>query len=163
LGKIGFQVATIALAFGMKVLAHRKSNRPASNPKIKMVDFETLLQESDVLSLHAPLTSENKEIINKESLSKMKKTAFLINTGRGGLLNEPDLKEALLTHTIAGAGLDVLTTEPPEVHHPLLGIQNCIITPHHAWAALESRERLVNIVAKNIKGYQEETPQNVVY
>lgn len=161
-GKIGQQVAQIALAFGMKVIAVRKSNTPPSNKLIQLVSLETLLKESDVISLHAPLTTENTGIINSHHLELMKKTAYLINTGRGGLINEPDLKEALTTYQIAGAGLDVLSQEPPPKNHLLLGLTNCLITPHHAWATKESRARLITIVAENIKAFLEGKPQNVV-
>ncbi|MFK7980186.1 MAG: D-2-hydroxyacid dehydrogenase [Saprospiraceae bacterium] len=161
-GKIGQQVATIALAFGMKVLAVRRSNKPPENPAIQLTTFEQLLKESDVISLHAPLTEENKEIINQSSLSKMKNTAYLINTGRGGLIQEQDLKTALEEGQIAGAGLDVLSAEPPPPNHILLNTPNCIITPHIAWATKESRARLIAIVAENIRCFFEGKPQNKV-
>jgi len=162
LGKIGQEVAKIAIAFGMKVIASRK-NQDKPNPlQIPLVSFGELIKESDVLSLHAPLTEENAGIINEQNLSDMKPTAILINTGRGGLVNEADLKVALLNGTIAGAGLDVLSEEPPPMSHPLLNIPNCIITPHNAWVSKESRERLIQIVADNIAAFLAGTPQNVV-
>ncbi len=162
LGKIGQEVAKIALAFGMKVIATRKNKTKLTPSNIKLVDIDQLFKESDVLTLHAPLTKENTGIINKTNLSLMKSTAYLINTGRGGLVNELDLKNALLTGQIAGAGLDVLSQEPPPKNHLLLNIQNCLITPHHAWATSASRERLIQIVADNIKGFLNGTLQNVV-
>lgn len=161
-GKIGEQVANIALAFGMKVIAVRRSQQAPNNPKVTLVDLKTLFQESDVLSLHAPLSAENKGIINPSNLGLMKKKAYLINTGRGGLVNEIALKNALENGQIAGAGLDVLSQEPPPVGHLLLGVPNCLITPHHAWATKESRGRLIAIVAENIQAFLAGNPQNVV-
>ena len=161
-GKIGEQVANIALAFGMKVVAVRLSNQAPANSHVQLVDLKTLFQESDVLSLHAPLTEANTGIINQTNLALMKKSAYLINTGRGGLVNEMDLKTALQNGAIAGAGLDVLSEEPPPVDHLLLGTPNCLITPHHAWATKESRGRLIEIVAANIQAFLAGKPQNVV-
>jgi len=161
-GKIGQKVAEIALAFGMKVIAVRKSNKASKNKKVQLVDLETLWNESDVISLHAPLTVDNEDIINKTTLTKMKKSAYLINTGRGGLINEKDLKVTLEEGQIAGAGLDVLSQEPPPKNHLLLGTPNCLITPHHAWATKESRGRLIGIVGENIKAFLAGKPQNVV-
>lgn len=161
-GKIGQQVAQIALAFGMKVIAHRKNIHQTPPPMVEYVSLENLFSESDVLTLHAPLSAENEGIVNAQNLSLMKPSAYLINTGRGGLVNELDLKNALLDGKIAGAGLDVLSTEPPPKDHPLIGIQNCILTPHQAWATKESRQRLIQIVADNIKAFLSGKPQNVV-
>ncbi len=161
-GKIGEQVANIALAFGMKVVVVRRSNKAPSNSQIQLVDLKTLFRESDVLSLHAPLTDVNTGIINQANLALMKNSAYLINTGRGGLVNELDLKIALQNGQVAGAGLDVLSQEPPPVNHLLLGIPNCLITPHHAWATKESRGRLIEIVAANIQAFLTGKPQNVV-
>lgn len=161
-GKIGKKVAEIALAFGMNVIAVRRSNKAPENKQVRLVDLQTLFEESDVLSLHAPLTADNKGIINKDTLSTMKKTAYLLNTGRGGLVNEQDLKNALESEQIAGAGLDVLTQEPPPPNHLLLGVSNCLITPHHAWTTKESRTRLIHIVAENIRSFLAGKPQNVV-
>ena len=161
-GKIGRQVAKIALAFGMKVMAVRRSNQLTDNSNVTMTSFENLLKQSDVISLHAPLSPENEGIINRSSLLAMKKTAYLINTGRGGLIKEQDLKTALTEGQIAGAGLDVLSVEPPAQNHILLGTPNCIITPHLAWATKESRARLIEIVAKNIECFLAGKPQNKV-
>ncbi len=161
-GKIGQKVAEIALAFGMKVIAVRRSNRAAANKRVQIVDLATLWKKSDVISLHAPLTANNEGIINGSTLSQMKSSSYLINTGRGGLINEQDLKIALETGQIAGAGLDVLSQEPPPKDHLLLGTPNCLITPHHAWATKESRTRLIKIVSENIKAFLEGNPQNVV-
>lgn len=161
-GKIGQQVATIALAFGMQVVAVRKSNKPTNHPDIHLTSFEQMMRASDVVSLHAPLTKDNAGIINQTTLSWMKQTAYLINTGRGGLVQEQALKIALINGQIAGAGLDVLSTEPPPSNHILLNTPNCIITPHLAWATLESRARLLAIVAANIRCFLEGQVQNQV-
>jgi len=161
-GKIGKKVAEIALAFGMKVITTRKSSKKPDNPAMQLVPLHQLFTDSDVISLHAPLTSENREVINENSFSLMKKTAFLINTGRGGLIKEKALRVALETGQIAGAGLDVLSQEPPNQNHVLLGAPNCLITPHQAWATKESRKRLINIVAENIDAFLKGNPRNVV-
>ncbi len=162
LGKIGQEVAKIAQAFGMQVIATRKNlNKP--NPlNVPIVPLEQLLIQSDVLSLHAPLSKDNYRVINQQTLSKMKSNAILINTGRGDLVDEEGLKNALQTGIIAAAGLDVLSQEPPPLNHPLLGIPNCIITPHNAWVSKESRARLIQIVADNIEAFLQGKPQNVV-
>ncbi|MPR33619.1 D-2-hydroxyacid dehydrogenase [Salmonirosea aquatica] len=161
LGDIGTQVARIALAFGMHVLAYRKSDaRPKAG--IERVELDRLFRESDVVSLHCPLTDETSGIINADSLSKMKASAYLINTGRGGLVNEQDLADALNSSQLAGAAVDVLSTEPPQTSNPLLTAQNCIITPHMAWAMYESRERLMQLTAENIAAFQNGAPTNVV-
>ncbi len=162
LGKIGQKVADIALAFGMKVIAHHKHPQRDSREGVEFVSLKRLFVESDVLSLHAPLTNSNLHLINHKTLALMKASAYLINTGRGGLVNEQDLKEGLMAGEIAGAGLDVLSQEPPPIDHPLMGVPNCLITPHHAWACTASRQRLIQIVADNIKAYQAGTPQNLV-
>ncbi|MEM1119150.1 MAG: D-2-hydroxyacid dehydrogenase [Bacteroidota bacterium] len=161
-GKIGQKVADIALAFDLKVIVVRQSNRLPANTKVQLVDLETLWTASDVISLHAPLTDSNAGIINQTTLAKMKKSAYLINTGRGGLVNENDLKIALEKGQIAGAGLDVLSQEPPPKDHLLLGVPNCLITPHQAWATKESRARLIEIVGENIGAFLAGKPQNVV-
>ncbi len=162
LGKIGQTVAQIANAFSMKVVATRKNPNKPTPTYIQLVDEKTLFQESDVLSLHAPLSAANQGIINTKTLALMKSSAYLINTGRGGLVNEIDLKEALQHGQIAGAGLDVLTQEPPPFDHPLLGLSNCIITPHHAWAAQASRQRLIDIVTDNVQAFLKGNLKNVV-
>lgn len=149
LGNIGAKVAEIALAFDMKVIAHNRSNNPREL-NIKMVSPKTLLTESDVLSLHAPLTDQTKHFINTDSLKQMKPTSLLINTARGPLINEDHLAQALKNQVIAGAGLDVLTDEPPTPNHPLVGLQNCLITPHIAWTSTEARSTLLRRTAENI-------------
>lgn len=152
-GKIGQQVAKIALAFGMTVIATRNSDKPSPISEVEIVPQEVLFKKSDVISLHTPLTAETQYVINQAAFFKMKNTVLLVNTGRGGLILEADLKRALLEGQIAGAALDVLSQEPPPNDHPLMGLSNCFITPHHAWASKASRERLVCIVAENIKGF----------
>jgi len=161
-GKIGNKVADIAMGFDMKVLStHKHPTRDARNG-VRFVDIKILCSESDFITLHAPITNENKGIINKDLLSLMKPSAFLVNTGRGGLINEADLREALENNQIRGAGLDVLSKEPPPENHPLIGMINCIITPHNAWAAKNSRIRLLDIVGENIKAFINGKPENVV-
>lgn len=162
LGDIGTQVAQIALAFGMKVVVYRKHPSQTDNEQIKNVPLEELFRTSDVVSLHCPLTEETREIVNADSLALMKRSAYLLNTGRGPLINEADLAAALQGGQIAGAGLDVLSTEPPQADNPLLSAPNCIITPHIAWAFFESRQRLLRLVVENIRAFQAGTPQNVV-
>ncbi|HPP51702.1 MAG TPA: D-2-hydroxyacid dehydrogenase, partial [Thermoguttaceae bacterium] len=148
-GRIGQAVARIALAFQMHVLAHDtdkeiKKNLPEG---VRWADLETLFRQSDVVSLHCPLTAENERLVNAKRLALMKPTAFLINTSRGGLIDEAALADALNSEQIAGAGLDVLSVEPPPADHPLLGARNCYITPHQAWATKAARERLLQTAA----------------
>lgn len=153
LGHTGMATAKIALAFGMKVKA-LTSKTPESLPEgIEPTPLDRLLTEADVLSLHCPLTDNTRHFINRETLNRMKKTAILINTGRGPLVNEADLAEALNKGTIAAAGVDVLSTEPPAADNPLLSARNCYITPHIAWATKEARSRLLQIAAENIRQF----------
>jgi len=161
-GKIGRKVGEIARAFGMDVIAHHKHPKRDAKDWVSFVSLEKLFSLSDVLSLHAPLTSENQGIVNKKHLSMMRTSAILINTGRGGLVNEVDLKEGLEKGTIAGAGLDVLSEEPPVSGNILIGTKNCIITPHQAWASRESRARLLAETVKNVEAFLAEKPRNVV-
>lgn len=161
-GKIGQQVARIALAFGMKVIATHKHPERDAMPGVEFVNQETLFQKSDIITLHAPLTTENERFVNKTLLSKMKPSAYLINTARGGLINESDLKEALENNVIAGAGLDVLSQEPPKNGNILFGVKNCIITPHNAWASREARQRLLNETVENVRAFLTGKPRNVV-
>ena len=160
LGKIGRRTAQIAQAFGMKVLACSRTKKDV--PGVTWVGFDELLRESDVLSLSSPLTDQTRGLINKDALSKMKKTAFLINTSRGGLLVEQDVREALDAGVIAGAAVDVLSTEPPKADNPLVGAKNIVITPHIAWATTEARTRLLEIVRGNIAAWQAGNTQNRV-
>lgn len=161
-GDIGRKVAAIGQAFGMNVLVNRR--HPASNSVdgIRWVDQETLFAESDVVSLHCPATPDTVGLVNRERLSRMKPSAYLINTSRGSLLNERDVADALNEGRLAGVGLDVLATEPPAADNPLLTARNCLITPHVAWASHEARQRLMQAVADNIQAFLAGTPRNVV-
>lgn len=160
LGAIGTQVARIAQAFGMKVIANNRSNRNIEG--VSMVGIEDLFSRSDVVSLNCPLTESNRRFVSTSLLNQMKPTAFLINTARGPLIDESALAHALQAGIIAGAGLDVLSEEPPASTHPLLHTRNCLITPHNAWGTQEARARLIHIVAANLRGFVEGSPQNVV-
>jgi glycerate dehydrogenase len=161
-GQIGQQVATVGQAFGMHIVAHHSHPQRDARPGVTFLSFEEMLKTSDVVTLHAPLSGQNEGIINRLTLSLMKPVAVLINTGRGGLINEPDLKWALENEVIAGAGLDVLSTEPPASGHVLIGTKNCILTPHNAWATKEARQRLLRESAKNIRAFLAGNPVNVI-
>jgi len=160
-GQIGQAVAKIGLAFGMKVVYNNRSKKNV-NIDASQVDLDTLLSVSDFVSINCPLTNENEKFINQSTIGKMKPTAFLVNTGRGPLINEQDLADALNNGIIAGAGLDVLSTEPPKPDNPLPKANNCYITPHIAWATFEARSRLMEIATENLKKFIEGQPQNVV-
>ncbi len=162
LGKIGQSVAAIALAFGMKVLSHHKHPERDARSGVEFVGVNELFAQSDFVTLHAPLTHENAGFVNASLLQKMKTSAVLINTGRGGLINEADLKLALEQKTIRGAALDVLSSEPPPVDHPLFGLPNCIVTPHIAWASQAARKRLMNETKANIEAFLAGRARNVV-
>ncbi|MFA6471390.1 MAG: D-2-hydroxyacid dehydrogenase [Candidatus Latescibacterota bacterium] len=161
-GRIGRSVAGIAREFGMNVLAADLVPVKHEEAGITFTDIDDLFRRSDVVSLHCPLTSESREMVNKQRIGLMKKTALLINTGRGPLVNENDLAEALNTGRIAGAGLDVLSVEPPNDDNPLLSAKNCIITPHIAWATRAARQRLMNMVVENVMAFLTGKPINVV-
>lgn len=162
-GRIGSAVAQIANAFNMKVLACSPNTRSYSGfGEVEFVELEELLKNSDVISLHCPLTPETTGLVNAEFLSKMKKSAYLINTSRGPVVNEADLAEALNKGVIAGAGVDVLSCEPPKADNPLLKSEKCFITPHIAWASLEARTRLMNIFKSNVEGFLNGNEINVV-
>lgn len=162
-GNIGRKVAAIAAAMGMKVIAHSRTEKdPLEIAGFKWAGLTELLTVSDVVSLHCPLTPETKGLINKETIRLMKKSAFLINTSRGSVVVEQDLADAINSGVIAGAGLDVLTNEPPEPSNPLLKADNCVITPHMAWATNEARARLIDIAAGNIEAFIQGNPVNVV-
>lgn len=161
-GRIGQQVAKIGQSFEMKVLATHKHPKRDAQPGVEFVDLPTLFKRSDFISLHAPLSEKNYEIVNYDYLSLMKASAYLINTGRGGLIHETDLGKALQEKLIGGAALDVLQKEPPAPKHPLLQYPNCIITPHIAWISKEARHRLLAITINNIISFLEGSPQNVV-
>ncbi|MBO5892147.1 MAG: D-2-hydroxyacid dehydrogenase [Oscillospiraceae bacterium] len=161
-GKIGKKVAEIATAFGMRILVFSRTVYPGFESVCQYVSLEELLTQSDVISLHSPLTSQTERIINAETLSKMKSSALLINTARGGLVDEYALSAALATGKIAGYAGDVVTVEPILPENPLLNAPNCILTPHMAWAPTESRQRILNTVAENIEGFLVGSPNNVV-
>ena len=154
-GNIGKATARIALAFGMEVLAYTSKEQKDLPQGVKKVSLDELFAESDVISLHCPLTPDTKELVNANRLKTMKPGAILINTGRGPLINEQDLADALNEGRIAGAGLDVLSVEPSVAGNPLLSAKNCFITPHIAWATKEARTRLMDIAINNLRSYQE--------
>lgn len=158
-GGIGKKVVQVAEAFGMKVLINKRTLDKSDQ---RMVELDELLTRSDYISLHLPLTKDNTGFINESSIQKMKPTSILINTARGGLINEKDLANALNQNVIRGAALDVLSSEPPSSENPLLTAVNCLITPHIAWGSFEARKKLLEIVIDNIKAYQQGSPINVV-
>lgn len=160
-GNIGRAVIKVAKALDMDILVYTRTPREDEDG-IRYVDLETLLRSSDYVSLHCPLTPQTKHIINEETLSMMKPTAFLINTSRGALVDEPALIKALQNRMIAGAGLDVQETEPPVAENPLYTLDNVILTPHMGWKGLETRQRLVSILDGNVKAYLNGNPINVV-
>ena len=157
-GTIGKNVAQIANAFGMKVLAIRRNPTNESTQEVKYVDFETLITESDIISLHSSLNPSNEGIMNSNVFKKMKPSAILINTARGGLIVEADLANALNNDELSFACLDVLSQEPPSDNNPLLNAKNCIITPHIAWTSLEARKKLLAGVANNISAFIKKQP-----
>ena len=161
-GQIGQTVAKIALAFGMKVIAKHKHPDRDKMAGVTFVNQTTLFEKSDILSLHAPLNAENEGLINRSMLKMMKANALLINTARGGFIIEKDLKTALKNNSIAGAALDVLSTEPPLENHILFDAKNCILTPHIAWANIDSRQRLLNETISNIEAFIKGQPRNMV-
>ncbi len=161
LGRIGGAVANLAHAFEMNVLA--TTEPPVPTPDyVRLVDRDTLFRDSDVVSLHCPLTAQTDRLVNRHRLSQMKPSAFLINTSRGGLVDEQALAWALSEGQIAGAGLDVLCQEPPPADHPLTCLKNCFVTPHIAWATASSRKRLLDAVADNVAAFLAGKPKNRV-
>lgn len=161
-GRIGQATAKLASAFGMKVIAYDMTV-PAQMPEMcEMVTLDDIFRLADVITLHCPLTSQTEKLVNEQRLAFMKNTAFLINTSRGPLVDEPALADALNNGRIAGAGLDVLTIEPPDEQNPLLKAKNCYITPHIAWATRAARERLLHIAVDNVAGFLAGRPKNVV-
>lgn len=161
LGRIGRAVSELANAFGMKVIAYdpMAGSAPAF---VRLVELDALLRESDVVSLHCPLTSENANLVNASRLRLMKPTAFLLNTSRGPLVDQSALAEALNSGRIAGAAMDVLAQEPPSANNPLLTAKNCILTPHLAWATRAARSRLMKVAVENVRAFLQGKPQNVV-
>ena len=160
LGTIGLSVARVALAFGMNVIAYSRTQKNIDG--ITNVTEREVFSQSDFLTFHCPLTEKTAKIVNAKTIALMKPTAFLINTSRGGVIDEKALANALIERRIAGAALDVMTFEPMAQDCPLWGIENCIITPHIAWASIEARTRLIERVAENIKAFCDGTPINVV-
>lgn len=161
-GEIGQKVAQIATAFGMDVIVYASERNRTKQLAYRVVERTDFLQQSDIISLHAPLTGETKEIVNADFLQQMKSSALLINTSRGGLVDEQALATALHEGHIAGAYLDVLTNEPPLPTNPLLTAPHCLLSPHVAWASLEARQRLMNIVFQNLLAFVNGKPEGVV-
>ncbi len=164
-GRIGRAVARLAAAFGMSVLAHDEYAQTTAPPGVEFVELDEIFRRSDVVTLHCPLTAETEKLVNAERLGLMKRSAFLINTSRGPVLDEQALADALDSGQIAGAGLDVLTTEPPQAENPLLTAdteKNCFITPHIAWATRAARARLLETVVENVRKFLAGHPQNMV-
>jgi len=161
-GRIGHATAKLAEAFGMKVITSASGSGRKPEHDVAVVDLDYLFRESDVVSLHCPLTPETKNLVNARRLAHMKPTAFLINTSRGPLVDEVALAEALNSGRIAGAALDVLSSEPPSADNPLLSAKNCLITPHNAWAMRAARARLMKTAVDNVRAFLSGKPQNVV-
>jgi glycerate dehydrogenase len=161
LGRIGEAVAELARAFGMSVLVFTPTEKSGAD-FVRYVNLETLFRQSDVISLHCPLTPQTRGLVNAQRLAWMKPTAFLLNSSRGQLVDEHALAQALDSGRIAGAGLDVLTVEPPPPNNPLLHAKNCIITPHFAWATYAARARLMKVAVENVRAFLNGRPQNVV-
>ena len=160
-GHIGMEVIKVAKALGMNVLVHTRTPK-ADGDGIRYVSLDELLENSDYITLHCPLNEQTKYMINKEAIGKMKTSAVIVNTGRGPLINEADLCEALAAKRIAGAGLDVQEVEPPAEDSPLYTLDNVIITPHMGWKGLETRQRLVGIIRDNVQAFFKGEPINVV-
>ena len=160
-GHIGMEVIKVAKALGMNILVHTRTPK-ADGEGIRYVSLDELLENSDYITLHCPLNEQTKYMINKEAISKMKTSAVIVNTGRGPLINEADLCEALAAKRIAGAGLDVQEVEPPAEDSPLYTLDNVIITPHMGWKGLETRQRLVGIIRDNVQAFFKGEPINVV-
>ncbi len=164
LGQIGLAVARIAAAMGMRIAAFSRNPERVDTAglDVTFLPLAELFTQSDVLSLHCPLTDETRHVVNAERLATMKPTAFIVNTSRGPLIDERALAEALRSGRIAGAALDVLSQEPPSTDHPLVGAPNCIITPHIAWYAREARQRLMTLAAANLQAFLADQPMNIV-
>ena len=160
-GHIGMEVIKVAKALGMNILIHTRTPK-ADGDGIRYVSLDELLEHSDYITLHCPLNEQTKHMINKDTIAKMKSSAVIINTGRGALINEADLCEALVAKRIAGAGLDVQEVEPPVEDSHLYTLDNVIITPHMGWKGLETRQRLVGIIRDNVQAFFKGEPINVV-
>ena len=161
-GAIGQHVIKIALVLGMNILVYNRTPQSWGDPRVQSVSLEELLQQSDFVTVHCPLTAGTKHLINKDRLKMMKSTAFIINTARGAIINELDLIEALKSGEIAGAALDVQDPEPPELDNPLFAMDNVILTPHIGWRRFESRQRLIELMAVNISSFIEGKPIHIV-
>lgn len=161
-GRIGQRTADLARAFGMKLVAHDPVANPADHPDVEFVSVDDLFARSDFISLHCPLTDDTHHLVNAARLEQMKPTAFLVNTSRGPVIDEPALAAALEQGQIAGAGLDVLEVEPPRDGNPLIQVDRCVITPHIAWATRAARSRLLDIAVDNVKSFLDGNPVNVV-
>lgn len=162
-GRIGEKVGDVATAFGMNIIGASRHHTDQSQRKnFRWAPIPELLEQCDIVSIHCPLFPETQGLINKESLQTMKRSAFLLNTSRGPIIVDQDLAEALNNGVIAGAGIDVLSIEPPPKDNPLFGAKNCIITPHIAWATKEARSRLMDMVIANLKAFSDGKPVNVV-
>ena len=161
MGSIAKKVAEAAAALGMRILYHATTEK--KDLPYTFVSKERLWEESDFLSLHCPLNDGTREIICRDTLARMKKTAFLINTARGGLVREEDLAEALREGRLAGYAADVLAIEPQRADCPLIGAPRCILTPHVAWAPAETRRRLMTVLGQNLEAWQKGVPQNTVF
>ncbi len=161
-GSIGAATARCAQAFGMNILAYKRTPPKTSPAGVTFVDIEQIFRESDIISLHCPLTPATEKLVNAERIALMKENAILLNTSRGGLVDENALAHALREKRLYAAGVDVLSSEPPKADNPLIGLENCYITPHIAWAARETRQRLLNVVTDNVRAFLNGKPQNVV-
>lgn len=162
-GSIGERIADVATAFGMNIIGSKRHHTDQSHRKnFRWADVPELLAQSDVVTIHSPLTAETKGLINKDNLALMKPTAYLLNTARGPIIVDQDLADALNNDVIAGAGIDVLSVEPPSADNPLFTAKNCLITPHIAWATKEARARLMAIAVQNLASFTAGKPVNVV-
>ena len=163
LGHIGYATARIAIGFGMQVFAYTSKSSFQLPPEIKKRELNELFEECDIISLHCPLNAETRHLVNAQRLALMKSTAMIINTGRGPLIDEQALADALNQNRIYAAGVDVLSSEPPRADNPLLSARNCFITPHIAWATTEARERLMQTAVANVKAFLSGKPENAVH
>jgi glycerate dehydrogenase len=161
-GNIGRQVIKIAQALGMNVLVYTRTPMPWVDSRVQFVSLEELLKQSDFVTVHCPLTADTRHLISRDRLKLMKPSAFIINTSRGAIIKETDLIEALQSGIIAGAALDVQDPEPPEADNPLFAMKNVILTPHIGWKCIESRQRLIELLAANIEAFIQEKPVNIV-
>ena len=162
LGNTGMATARIATGFGLQVLAYTSKDEDDLPYGIKSADLDTIFEQCDIVSLHCPLTEDTRHLVNTERLATMKSSAILINTGRGPLVDDAAVAEALNSDQLAAYGADVLTTEPPTADTPLLSSKNSYLTPHIAWATHEARQRLINICTENVRAYLDGEPVNQV-